>query len=426
MNAIQLKKYISDGNLDESFKALYGEDKLALQHERYIKAIDEFTGLYGDCDNIHLFSVPGRTEISGNHTDHNHGRVIAGSIDLDIIAVAVPTDEKIIRIKSYGFDMDTVSIEDIKPDESMFFGSGAIIAGMCDGFASKGYKYGGFNAYTTSNVLKGSGISSSAAFEVMVGNILNHFYNGGSVSAPEIAKIAQYAENVFFGKPCGLMDQVACASGGIVTIDFEDPKNPIIEKLDFDLSKAGYCLCIVNTGGNHANLNADYASIPAEMKKVASFFGHEVLRGITREQILEKIPELREFAGDRAVMRALHFIAENERVATQVKALRENDLDTFLKYVTASGNSSFKYLQNVYTTINVEEQGLSLALLLAESILEGKKAACRVHGGGFAGTIQAFVPAEDVAAFTELLDREFGENATTVLHIRLDGAVQII
>ncbi len=426
MNAIALKEYLYGTALDAALAALYGEDKVAAQKARYAAAIDEYTALYGDGEDLHLFSVPGRTEISGNHTDHNHGKVIAGSIDLDIIAVAAKTAENKICIKSHGFDMDEVSLDNLTPDETAFFGSGAIIAGMCDGFAKKGFQFGGFKAYTTSNVLKGSGISSSAAFEVMVGNILNHFYNGGTVAAPEIAKIAQYAENVFFGKPCGLMDQVACASGGIVTIDFADPKAPIIEKLDFDLTGAGYSLCIVNTGGNHANLNDDYASIPAEMKKIASYFGKSVLREVTVEELTAKAAELRSFAGDRALLRAFHFLAENDRVTAQVAALKANDLDAFLAGVTASGNSSFKYLQNVYTAINVAEQGLSLALLLAEKALCGVSAACRVHGGGFAGTIQAFVPAEKVADFASALDAVFGENATTVLHIRPDGAVQLI
>lgn len=395
--------------------------------ERYLEAIDNFNKLYGVND-ISLFSVPGRSEISGNHTDHNHGRVIAASVNLDIIAVAAPNNDNVIRVKSEGFDEDIVDLNlvDIKPDESKYFTSGAVIAGMCDGFNKRGYKYGGFNAYTTSNVLKGSGLSSSAAFEVMIGTILNHFYNNGNIAAPEIAKISQYSENVFFGKPCGLMDQTACAVGGFVTIDFNDPTDPIIEKLDFDLKSQGYSLCIVDTGGNHADLNEDYASIPSEMKTIASFFGKEYLRGITFDEIVSRISEIRSKVSDRAILRAIHFIEENERVEKQVDALKKGDLDKFLDGITSSGNSSYKKLQNIYTIKNVSEQGLAIALAVAEHLLDGKKTACRVHGGGFAGTIQAFVPNETVVEFTKTLDNVFGDGACKTLNIRPYGAIKIV
>ena len=293
-----------------------------------------------------------------------------------------------------------------------------------------GYKIGGFDAYTTSNVLKGSGISSSAAFEVMVGNILNHLYNGGAVSNVEIAKMSQFAENVYFGKPCGLMDQTACAVGGFITIDFKDPSSPVIEKLDFDLTAAGYRLCIVNTGGNHANLNADYASVPAEMKAVAKELGVSVLRESSKEALDELLAchgkYLRTYLGDRAILRAYHFFAENERVAAQVEALKAGDIEGFKAGVTASGNSSFKFLQNVYTTINVEEQGLSLALCLTEDFLRGTGGVCRVHGGGFAGTIQAFVPSELTAAYREKMDAVFGAGACHILSVRKNGACRIL
>ena len=296
---------------------------------------------------------------------------------------------------------------------------------MAAGFSEKGCRIGGFDAYTTSNVLKGSGISSSAAFEDMIGNILNHLYNDGKVDNVEIAKLSQYAENRFFGKPCGLMDQVACGVGGIVAIDFADPKDPVIEKIDFDFSGAGYRLCIVNTGGNHADLTGDYASVPAEMKSVAAYFGKEVLRDTDENAVLAAIPALREKVGDRAILRALHFFAENRRVAAQKAALKAGDLDTFLANVIASGRSSFCYLQNVYTTKNVSEQGLSLALCLAERVLSGKRAAWRVHGGGFAGTIQAFVPTEDVAEFRAVMDAAFGEGRCMVLRVRPEGALRV-
>ena len=297
--------------------------------------------------------------------------------------------------------------------------------GMAAGFAEKGYAVGGFDAYTTTEVLKGSGISSSAAFEVMCGNIINHLYAGGRFSNQELATMAQYAENEYFGKPCGLMDQMACAVGGFVHIDFADPDAPAVNPIPFSLSDAGYHLCIVNTGGNHADLNEDYASVPAEMKSVAKAFGQETLRGISEEEFFSRIRDLRAKVGDRAILRAMHFLRENKRVEMQAKALKEGDVDSFLSGVMASGNSSFRYLQNVYTVKNVWEQGLSLALCLTEGFLEGKKAAFRVHGGGFAGTIQAFVPKEDAEEYARFMDSVFGQGATMMLRIRPEGAVQI-
>ena len=425
MKALELKKKLNDNGFADIFTTLYGKENLEKANARYTKAIDEFEKEFGTGRELELFSVAGRSEISGNHTDHNYGKVIAASIDLDIIAVASKRDDKQINIKSEGFPIDKVDVSDPQPVEENFFKSYSIISGMARGFMNNGYKVGGYDAYTTSNVFKGSGLSSSAAFEDMVGNILNYFYNDGKVENPEIAKIAQYAENVFFGKPCGLMDQTACAVGGFVAIDFKDPKNPIIEKLDFDLTGAGYSLCIVNTGGNHADLNDDYASVPAEMKAVAAHFGKNVLREVCTDEIIAAIPALREKVGDRAIMRALHFKAENERVTYQTEALRNNDIATFFKGVHESGSSSFKYLQNVYTTKNISEQGLSLALCLAEKVLAGRDAAWRVHGGGFAGTIQAFIKNEDIADFKKVLDGAFGEGATTVLKVRPFGAIKI-
>ena len=425
MNISATKNKITSGALDDTLVYIYGEAALEHQKNRYISAIDEFEKIYGDRD-ISLFSVAGRSELSGNHTDHNHGCVIAASIDLDIIAVAAKRDDAVIQVKSEGFPEDVVdTAKYTAPVEAKFGTSESIIAGMCAGFTKDGYAIGGFDAYTTSSVLKGSGLSSSAAFEDMIGNILSHMYNDGKVDNVEIAKLAQYAENVFFGKPCGLMDQVACAVGGIVAIDFADPKNPIIDKVDFDISAKGYNLCIVNTGGNHADLTDDYASVPAEMKAVAAHFGKSVLRGIDKTALVKEIPALREKVGDRAVLRALHFLAENERVASQKSALLAGNLDAFFDGVISSGRSSFCYLQNVYTTKNLSEQGLSLALCLAEDYLADKKAAWRVHGGGFAGTIQSFVPAEYVSGYKAIMDATFGEDKCIVLRIRPVGAVKV-
>ncbi len=426
MNTLQMKQYIADGGIDATLTHIYGEAALCAQKARYSAAIDEFAAIYGAEREITLYSVAGRSELSGNHTDHNCGCVVAASIDLDIIAVASKRDDNVIAIKSEGFPEDVVDFSKYNaPVESKFGSSESIIAGMVQGFVKDGYAVGGFDAYTTSNVLKGSGLSSSAAFEDMVGNILSHMYNDGKVDNVEIAKLAQYAENVFFGKPCGLMDQVACAVGGIVAIDFKDPKAPIINKVDFDISAAGYNLCIVNTGGNHADLTDDYASVPAEMKSVAAFFGKSVLREVDEDEFFASIAALRESVGDRAVLRALHFFGENKRVAAQREALNASDLDAYFVEVLASGKSSFCYLQNVYTTKNLKEQGLSLALCLADGYLAGKKAAYRVHGGGFAGTIQAYVPMEDVDGFRALMDGVFGEGKCIVLRIRPEGAVRI-
>lgn len=426
MKATNLITLIKNGELDAQLSALYGEENIASQAERYVKAINEFISIYGDIE-CNIFSVPGRSEISGNHTDHNHGEVLAGSINLDIIAVCAKTDDSVIKIKSEGFPQDVVDVcAYTEPKADDYFTSQALIAGMAKAFTDAGYNIGGYQAYTTSNVFKGSGLSSSAAFEVMVGNILNHLYNDGKVDNVEIAKMAQFSENVFFGKPCGLMDQMACAVGGFVHIDFEDTKNPIIEKIDFDMSGAGYALCIVNTGGNHADLNEDYASVPAEMKAVAKFLGHEYLRGTCLADVMVNIKALREEVGDRAILRAYHFFNENERVKAQASALKNGDTDVFLAYVIKSGNSSYKYLQNVYTTKNVAEQGLSLALALTENLLCDTGAAYRVHGGGFAGTIQAFVPFDHVASYKEEIDSAFGEGACHILRIRPQGAIKVI
>ena len=423
MKAQELIEKIKGGALS-AYSHLYGD--LADQSARYIAAIESFTAIYGDDRDVYLFSVPGRSEVQGNHTDHNHGCVLAAAIDRDIIAVVSPSDSGVIRLKSEGYDEDVVPLEKCD-DPAAFadFSSASLIAGTVGAFRERGYSVGGFDAYTVNRVLKGSGLSSSAAFEVMIGNILNHMYNDGKIANEELAKIAQYAENVYFGKPCGLMDQMACAVGGFVFIDFADPKNPIIEPIRFSLSDEGFVLAIVNTGGNHADLNADYASVPAEMKSVAAYFGKDVLRSVSEEEIVANAPVLRRTVGDRAILRALHFVRENARVQATAALLKKGDVDGFLRSVIASGNSSFKYLQNVYTNKNVEEQGLSLALAVAEGALEGKGCAYRVHGGGFAGTTQAFVRREYAEEYALLMDSVFGEGACMMLAVRPEGAVEI-
>ncbi len=428
MTVSEIISSIEAGALDQAIvnELAIAENKVSAYKTRLISACREYEKLYGGGEAM-LFSVGGRSEISGNHTDHNRGKVIAASVGLDIIAVAARSDSADIRIKSEGFPEDTVALADISsPDQFDNFTSGAIIAGMCNAFAENGGTFGSFNAYTTSNVLKGSGLSSSAAFEVMVGNIINHLYNNARTSAVDIAKYAQYAENVYFGKPCGLMDQTACAVGGFIAIDFNDPSAPIIEKINFDLAKAGYALVITDTGGNHADLNEDYASVPAEMKSVAAYFGRDALRGITRADIVANMTALREKCGDRAVLRALHFIAENERAGSIADMLKNGDLKGFLAGIRESGNSSYKYLQNVYTVKNVKEQGLSLALCLSEDHLNGVGGVCRVHGGGFAGTVQAFVPLNALEEYTSMMKSVFGDGSVYVLSVRNSGAIRLL
>ncbi len=422
----ELLEHITGGDADAAFAALYGEAATE-KRQRARDAILAFGRLYGETGEVMLLSVPGRSELSGNHTDHNHGRVIAASIDLDIIAVARPREDSIVRLLSEGFRPNTVDLDRFTaPDENQMFTSNALIAGMAACFREAGLQVGGFDAYTTSNVFKGSGLSSSAAFEVMMGTILSHLYNDGKVDRVEIAKMAQVTENRFFGKPCGLMDQVACAHGGIVAIDFADPAAPVITPMDFDLTAAGYALCIINTGGSHADLNDDYASVPAEMKAAAAAMGVPVLREADEQAFVAAIPALRAQVGDRAILRALHFFAENRRVESQTKALQTGDLDRFLSGVLASGRSSFCYLQNVYTNKNVAEQGLSLALAVTERALgDIPGTAWRVHGGGFAGTIQAFVPARYASDYAAQMNAVFGEGACHILHVRPTGAARL-
>ena len=372
-----------------------------------------------------FFSAPGRTEVSGNHTDHNYGLVLAAAVDLDVLAAVVPTNEPIIKVLSQGFPEDIVDISDLSVNPADFGKSGALIKGVCNDFLQKGYKIGGFCAYTTSNVLKGSGLSSSAAFEVLIGTILNHLYNNGEISAVEIAKTAQYAENGYFGKPSGLMDQMASSVGGFISIDFENPATPIINEMNFDISTNGLSLCIVDTKGNHADLTPEYAAIPSEMKAVANAFGKSVLREVTKEQILEKLPEIRADLGDRAALRALHFMDENERVLQLCDYINNGDINGFLSVINASGESSYQYLQNVYANIAPKEQGVSMALYLAKMLLSGE-GACRVHGGGFAGTIQAFVPNGKLETFKNGMEAVFGKGSCYILNIRPVGGTEVL
>lgn len=412
-------------NIDAMLAKLYGEKDVIVQKERYEKAEKAFAELFGVTENLMIFSASGRTEVGGNHTDHNRGKVLAAAVGLDVIAFVVPTNDGIITVKSEGFPQDIVDTADLSVQENDKNTSAALIRGVADGLKKDGFEIGGFKAYTTSNVLKGSGISSSAAFEVLIGTILSHIYNDGKVSAVKIAQIAQYAENIHFGKPSGLMDQMASSVGGFIEIDFADTENPIIDAISYDFAASGHSLCIVDTKGNHADLTPEYAAIPVEMKAVAKFFGKNELRDITREQLWENIAEVRKTCGDRAVSRAMHFFDENDRVDREASALRSGDLNEFLREVTASGNSSFKYLQNIFATVDSREQGVVLGLYTAERILNGR-GACRVHGGGFAGTIQAFVPNDLLDTFVSEMEHLFGKGSCYNLYIRPLGGTRVM
>ena len=373
---------------------------------------------------VRYFSAPGRTEIGGNHTDHQRGRVLAGAVNLDTVAAVRPNGTNTIRVQSKGYPMSEVDLSDLTPRESEINSTPALIRGVAARFVQLGCKVEGFDAYCESTVLPGSGLSSSAAFEVLMGTIVNHLFFEGKASQPEIAQIAQYAENVFFGKPCGLMDQTASAVGNLVTIDFFDKEHPVIEPVDFDFASCGHALCIIDSGADHADLTDEYAAVPGEIKAVAAYFGKEVLTQIDEAEFYAAIPALRKECGDRAVMRCIHFYQENARVSRQVAALREGDFDTFLSLVKQSGYSSYMYLQNVIPAGYKAHQDVAVALALCEHFLNGR-GAYRVHGGGFAGTVQAFVPLDILDSFVAGMDGVLGQGACHVLSIRPQGGVEM-
>lgn len=421
-----LKEKLASGDYDARLKAVYLSDKaVADQKERLAVIIDEYVKLFGDNENIELFSAPGRTEVGGNHTDHNHGKVLAASVDLDTVAAAAKRDDSVIVEKSFNFDALEVDISDLNIHTEEFGKSSGLIRGMCAGFVEYGYKIGGFNAASMSRVLSGSGLSSSAAYEVLIGTILNHLYNDGKVSAVDIAKIAQFAENKYFGKPCGLMDQMASSVGSFITIDFKDPSEPIIKKVNFDFASCGHALCIIDTGGDHADLTDDYAAVRGEMEQAAEVFGKSVLRDVDETEFMRNISLVREKVNDRAVLRAMHFYAENKRAEAEVKALESGDFDAFKELVTESGRSSYMYNQNVFTTKDVAHQSVSLALAMCEYLLKGK-GAWRVHGGGFAGTVQAFVPVDMLDDFCEKIEAVFSKGSCHVLSIRPFGGIKLL
>lgn len=422
---------IDSGNLDEKFIDIYiDKERIEYQKNRYKKALTSYKETFGSLssynENVLIVSAPGRTEVGGNHTDHQHGQVLAASINDDAIAIASKNSSDIINVKSEGYDMISFSPNDIDKKDSEEGTTIALIKGVIKGVMDRGFIIGGFDAYITSDVLGGSGLSSSAAFETLIGNILSALYNDMKIDAVTIAIIGQYAENYYFGKPCGLMDQMACSVGSLCHIDFIDPSNPVIERIELDMDKEGYSLCITDTKGSHADLTPDYAAIPSEMKAVANLFGKDVLTDISESDVIDNISDIRSKLGDRALLRALHFFEENKRVPVEAEALKNNDFKTFLSTVKASGDSSYKFLQNVYTNHDPEHQNVSIALCISEMVLQNDGGVCRVHGGGFAGTIQAFVRNEKVNEYKAALDKVFGNGACAVLKIRKYGGILVL
>jgi galactokinase len=450
MTGKELLQSMNSPRTDDLFAALYGPAETPGARRRYTALIEgflndapegfprtEFPEAAGD---LRLFTAAGRTELGGNHTDHNLGRVLAASIQLDQAAVVAPRNDRIVFFRSAGYPDVKVDVSDLAPRREEQGSTEALVRGIAAEFAGRGCPVGGFSANAASTVLPGSGLSSSAAVEVLFGRIFDNLYGKGRRSALEIAQIGQKAENVYFGKPCGMMDQTACASGGAVAIDFANPAKPRVEQINIDLTAAGYALCVVNTRGSHADLTPDYAAIPGEMKAVAGFFGQSVLGGLDREQVLARTADIREQAGDRALLRALHFFDENDRVEAMIKVLEaaakpgahSRAIDDYLELVNESGDSSWELLQNVYSPHRPAEQGLSLALALTKRFLRkggtaGAKVpgACRVHGGGFAGTIQAYIPLNTLESYRAEMEAVFGAGSVTVLRIRPVGAAEL-
>ena len=424
-----IKSSLENGSYDLVLRNLYcrPEDQLGPYRDRISRVLDGFMNEFEkDPDTeVSIFSAPGRTEIGGNHTDHQRGKVLTGSVDLDALACAAPNDTDEVRIFSEGYGLTCIDISELSPVKEEENTTKAIIRGTLSAIESRGYSVGGFDAYVTSDVPGGSGLSSSACFEVLIGETVNGLFCRGTIEAAEIAKIGQYAENVYFGKPSGLLDQMGCAIGGIVAIDFKDKDAPKYHAVDFDFASAGYALCIVDTGADHADLTADYAAVPAEMKSVAGFFGKEVLSEVDEKDFYGNVPVLREKFGDRAVMRAMHYYTDCHRVEPQVEALENNDFERFLGLVSSSGHSSYMYLQNVDTYRDPANQPVAVALAMARFYLAGRGAR-RVHGGGFAGTIQAFVPLDMVDEFRKGMDSVLGDGACRVTYIRPVGGCTLI
>ncbi len=424
-STLQIKERIINGELDQVLLDLYYDEFiLDKQRNRYVNAIENFEHLYG-VKEIEIYSAPGRTEIGGNHTDHQNGKVLAASINLDAIAIVAKTDNTTVKITSEGYPDLAIDVSVLEPKKEEVGKTQALIRGVAAGMKNRGYNIGGFEAFVTSDVLSGSGLSSSAAYEVLIGNIFSGLYNNGKLDPVVIAQIGQEAERDYFGKPCGLMDQMACSFGGMIYIDFKNDKYPLVNKVDVDFNKFGYCLCIIDTKGSHADLTDEYAAVPGEMNAVAEYFGKIHLCQVKEEEFYANISNIRAAVGDRAVLRAFHWFNENKRVEKQVQALEEENFEEFKKYIRKSGESSFKYLQNVFAAKAVKNQSVSLALAFSEKFMKDR-GVVRVHGGGFAGTIQAFVDEEIVKDFKKYMETFFGPASCYILHIREDGGKKIV
>lgn len=421
MSYMDLKRVIKSTQAMERFSKLYGirDVGYTYQMSRYTQIVKLHEDVYNNENNIAVISSPGRSEVIGNHTDHNHGIVLAAAINLDALACVASRDDHLVRLMSEGYGMVEVSLDMLEPVEEEAGTTAALIRGVAAGMQMHGYRIGGFDAAVTSDVLSGSGMSSSAAFEVLICAVLDQLYNGFVMDSTLRAQISQYAENQFFMKPCGLMDQMACSTGGLVGIDFRNPEPEVIP-IQYSFAEKGYAMVVVNTGGSHDDLTADYAAIPEEMLSVAAYFGESSLRRVRKEQVLQEIPALREKAGDRGVLRALHFYEENERTLQAIKALKEDHITLFFRMIKESGISSWTMLQNV-TLHNPASQPLAVSLALADILLQGEGAS-RIHGGGFAGTTLHFVPLDRVSQFTEEMNKVFGENACHVVDVRSEGA----
>lgn len=425
MKAANVAEVVKSEKAVSLFKQMYGENRVEENAKRYEMVAEGFAKEFGDRE-FEFFTAPGRTEIGGNHTDHNHGKVLAGSVHLDCVAAASANGTHTVTLISETYNQRLViDLDNLAPTEKTT-GTEPLVKGIFAGLLEKGFKVDGFDAYVTSNVIGGAGVSSSASFEMLVCVIVDYLFNDGKIGVVAYAKVGQYAENKYWLKGSGLLDQLACAVGGMITIDFADIENPKIREIQCNFDEMGHDLVIINTGKGHADLSAEYSAVPNEMKKVAEYFGKEVLQQVNEDAVIENVRAIREFAGDRGVLRAFHFFEENKRVDAEVEALEAKDFDTFLRKITESGDSSWKWLQNCYCNETPEEQSITVALALTKLYLDKiGHGVCRVHGGGFAGVIAAFLPKEYTEGFTQYIDKALGEGSAYVMHIRPQGAIKV-
>lgn len=426
MNLFELISGISDGTFDEQLRMLYGDSEKAVlrARARYLSAAEGFSRMCPECGEIHVYSAPARTEIGGNHTDHQHGCVLAAAVSMDMIGIVSFNDSGTIRVVSEGFPKLGINVEELASVKEEKGTSAALIRGIAAKFVELGVKVGGFDAYITSDIPCGSGLSSSAAFEVLIAHIINEHFNEGRFGAAELAKTGQFAENEYFGKKCGLMDQMVCAAGGFVSIDFAEPDEPVINVVKYDFGRAGYSVCITDTKGSHAELSDEYSSVSSEMKHVAQALGCEFLRDADEEEFYGRLPELRELCTDRELLRAAHFFDENKRAAEEAQALSDGDTERFFELANQSGTSSAELLQNLYPCSAPQSQPLTLAIMLSKRFLGGS-GAVRVHGGGFAGTVQAFVPTYLAEDYAKEMERIFGAGSCYVLTVRPVGGYEL-